>query len=336
MAIPSTFSYSHDMSVNFKDFEISRRQVHVKTTGVTVPITWAYTKDTLNWFSFYVLHKIKCAFQRRRFSVHSVPAKPRAWYLLWAAGHAAGVDFTASEDKADAVLYFEDKTTQTEATPLGAEANHKPTINLRCTDISKSKVASTFKTVFGYDLSVDPLTYDGPMVVKSEINGAHDGYIANGPLAPETGWVYQKLIDNSNGGYVDDIRCPTVGGDIPLIYLKQRPLNQRFENLNTRCTLHKPEDLLSAAERKTLKAFARAMHLDWGGMDVLRDRRDGRIYVVDVNKTDMGPPLALSLKDKFRSVKILSCALAAYLTQIKDQNLVNSDSAGNCQSGQNQ
>ena len=324
------------MSVHFKDFEISRRQVYVKTTDVTVPITWAYTKDTIKWFSFFVLHKIRCAFKRKRFAVHSVPAKPRAWYLLWAVGHAAGVDFTASAKKADAILYFEDQTTQSETTPLDLDAASKPAINQRCTDISKSKVASTFKAVFGYDLSVDPQSYDGPMVVKSEINGAHDGYIATGPLTPKPGWVYQKLIDNSNDGFVDDIRCPSVNGDIPLIYIKRRPVDQRFENLNTSCTLHKTKNLLSAAEREQLKTFARAMHLDWGGMDVLRDRHDGRIYVVDVNKTDMGPPLALNLRDKFRSLKILSGALETYLSQIKDQKLTNYDAAGNCQSLQNQ
>ena len=48
------------------------------------------------------------------------------------------------------------------------------------------------------------------------------------------------------------------------------------------------------------------MHLDWGGMDVLRDKGDGRIYVVDVNKTDMGPPIALSIADKSKSVAILT------------------------------
>ena len=67
-----------------------------------------------------------------------------------------------------------------------------------------------------------------------------------------------------------------------------------------------PDDLLSNKERAQLKQFAAAMGLDWGGMDVLRNKNDGKIYVVDVNKTDMGPPIALSLKDKNKATIILT------------------------------
>ena len=45
------------------------------------------------------------------------------------------------------------------------------------------------------------------------------------------------------------------------------------------------------------------MSLDWGALDVLRDRNDGRIYVVDVNKTNIDPPIALPLCDKLSATK---------------------------------
>lgn len=309
----------HGMSIRFKDFEISRREVYVRTTGARVPIDWANTKDTLNWYSFYLIYKM-LSLPRRilgpRIAVHSVPAKPRAWYLLWAAGHGAGVDFTAPIERADAILYFEDQTQVSEHRAL---ASALPAINRDCTDISKSKVANIFKSVFGYDLCVDPSTYDGPMVVKSEENGAHDGHIINGPCVAKPGWVYQRVIDNRSGEYVTDLRCPSVGGDIPLIYIKQRPVNTRFANMNSHCTLARTDDHLSASEQLQLKAFAKAMHLDWGGMDVLRDNVDGRIYVVDVNKTDMGPPLALSLVGKIRSVNIMAKALRGHLRPAQDK-----------------
>ena len=51
------------------------------------------------------------------------------------------------------------------------------------------------------------------------------------------------------------------------------------------------------------------MRLDWGGLDVLRHAGDGKIYIVDVNKTDMGPPLALPIKEKLSAVKTLGLAL---------------------------
>ena len=56
------------------------------------------------------------------------------------------------------------------------------------------------------------------------------------------------------------------------------------------------------------------MGLDWGGLDVLRDRADGRIYVVDVNKTDVGPVIALSWTDKMRSMRLLGQAMDRLVT----------------------
>ena len=54
------------------------------------------------------------------------------------------------------------------------------------------------------------------------------------------------------------------------------------------------------------------MKLDWGGLDILRDRANGRLYVVDVNKTDM-PPLALPFRDKVRAIALLGDALKRLL-----------------------
>lgn len=152
------------------------------------------------------------------------------------------------------------------------------------------------------------------MVEKSELNGAHDGRAVNGPLAePRPDRVYQRLIDTlAADGCVEDLRCPTVGGDIPLVYLKRRPAAQRFANMNTQVSLLEPGAVFSEEERALLSRFARAMRLEWGGMDVLRDRRTGELWVVDVNKTDMGPPIALPLQDKLVSVKRLARALRAY------------------------
>ena len=134
------------------------------------------------------------------------------------------------------------------------------------------------------------------------------GYEAIGTVPPaKNGMVYQVLVDNSvDGRWVEDLRCPIIGGEIELIFIKRRPLTKRFANSNANVTLQTPDDLLSNDERDKLKKFAKAMGLDWGGMDVLRNKNDGKIYVVDVNKTDMGPPIALSLKDKDKATAILT------------------------------
>jgi hypothetical protein len=51
------------------------------------------------------------------------------------------------------------------------------------------------------------------------------------------------------------------------------------------------------------------MKLDWGGLDVLREHASGRLYVVDVNKTDTGPAVVLSWRDRARATQLLADAL---------------------------
>jgi hypothetical protein len=59
--------------------------------------------------------------------------------------------------------------------------------------------------------------------------------------------------------------------------------------------------------------------MDWGGLDILRDRRTKQIYIVDANKTDMGPPLALPLADKMRATRLLASALRRYVWVARNQ-----------------
>ena len=59
-----------------------------------------------------------------------------------------------------------------------------------------------------------------------------------------------------------------------------------------------------------IERFAADLGLDWGGVDVLRDRMSGRIYIVDANKTDMGPPVALKLAAKLRATRRMARAFA--------------------------
>lgn len=283
--------------------------IYVRATDTLVPITLSHTQDVLTWFGFYAVEKLRALpriVSKPTLNLYCQPAPPRAWYLLWAAAHRCGINLKPSLKEADAAIYFEDQTVKPRTPPPFA---NKPVLNYKCDDISKSHVAEIFKRIFDYDLAVNPASHHGPMVRKSEHNGAHDGAIIQGPAQAEPGWVYQRVIDNTEGDNVLDLRCPTIGGTIPHIYLKRRPAGQRFANMNASCELAKTEDWLSGDEQKKLAEFCAAMHLDWGGIDVLRDKADGRIYVVDVNKTDMGPPIVLPLREKMKSTAILAKAL---------------------------
>lgn len=52
------------------------------------------------------------------------------------------------------------------------------------------------------------------------------------------------------------------------------------------------------------------MGLDWGELDILRNKDDGRAYIVDVNNTPAGPPNHLSKEDKERALQQLATTFA--------------------------
>jgi len=295
----------------WRDFRFERGVVHVKKTGAAVPVEPGVVGEVLTWLVFHL--RLELTRPGRRADgprVWFAPDRPRPWYLIWPTAQFAGLRFASSSEEADLGFLFEDATEGRDPqAPAGL-----PMINAACLDVSKSRVARVFEAVSGRALAVDPRRHDGPMVEKSELNGAHDGRAVDGPLPePRDDRVYQRLIDNlAPDGCVEDLRCPTVGGEIPVVYLKRRPLDQRFANMNTQVRLLEPDAVFSAQELATLSRFAREMGLEWGGMDVLRDRRSGELWIVDVNKTDMGPPIALPLRDKLASVKRLAAALRAY------------------------
>ena len=286
--------------------------LQVRKTGAAVRVDRAILRDFATWLAFY--GPVRAVSAVRTLAdpgprIWFAPDKPRPWYLIWAAAAWAGVRFAKSPVGADAAFYFDDSTVGAPPPVSGR------TVNFGCSDVSKTRVAEVFEAVFGYALSVDPETFNGQAVEKGEDNGAHDGRLVACPRPRRSDRVYQRVVDNAEGGLVHDLRTPFVGGRPVLVFIKSRPVDARFANLNTRCTLTTPEAVFSAAEIEQLSAFAKAMRLDWGGLDVLRDRADGRLYVVDVNKTDMGPPIALPWLDKLRAVRRLARALRALVLE---------------------
>lgn len=212
------------------------------------------------------------------------------------------------------VVGFEDSTiSQVNARKYLLNLEYQPEhlflLNGTCNDISKRHVGAVFAEVFGYPLETDPLTHSGPMVEKSNLNGAHDGRILNGPI-PESeisfGSVYQHVIDNSTDERtVVDLRCAIVGQEIALLYAKERPLANRFSNINTRVKLV-PLSRLSVEEQDLIREFASKMGLDLGELDLLRDRDSGRLYVVDVNKTVAGPPNHITFFEGIHAIRTVA------------------------------
>ncbi len=298
----------------FNDYQISGNQLIAKETGAEIPLTGDFAKEALRIASFVgLVQGVRASrFLRGREPLARIsffPKKPRSYYAIWPVCQLADVKIVDNHDEADLHFYFEDReflTAQRRA------PTNKPAFNIGCYDIRKSVVARVFEEVFGYGLTIDPTQFSGRAVEKSEANGKHDGVIIDCPL-PQARHdrVYQRLIDNTFDGHeFIDIRTPVVGGRIPFVYLKRRTMDRRFSNDNHRVDLVDADAMLSAQEQAKIRDFATGMNLDFGGLDVLRHRGDGRIYIVDANKTDMGPPSALPSKEKFKAMRGLADAFA--------------------------
>jgi hypothetical protein len=180
---------------------------------------------------------------------------------------------------------------------LGPIAEGTPIINRYSVDISKETVNSVFEDIFGYSLKVDPKCFNGEAVVKSNLNNEHDGRIISCHKDEQNDEkkVYQKKINNkTEDKMVVDYRVPFHNGKIPLVYLKYKPVERRFGNQNEYVRTAEPRVVFSEEEVQNIKKFCSRMGIDYGELDVLRDNRDGRIYIVDANNTPAGPPNGLT------------------------------------------
>ena len=296
------------------DFKYDDGAILVKKTGHRVPANLSLVNDVFTWLTFYTFAQSWRTWRmltgHKRPTIAFYPDKPRPWYFIWPVMHVSGAKLITDVSKADIVFQFDDATITDNPAPAvkpGARL-----VNFGCNDIAKSHISKMFEVASGYDLAVDPRTHDGRMVEKSELNAAHDGRIIEGPMDPLPGKVYQRLIDNEiEGGLVEDLRCCIVGGKPAVVFRKRRALDSRFKNENAEVILDQPSNCYTQDEISVISRFCTETGLDWGGVDVLRDRASGRIYIVDANKTDMGPPVALGLGDKLKSTRRMAMAFMA-------------------------
>lgn len=296
-----------------KDFEFGLTGLTVRKTGARVPYSPSVIKQVYAWFSYFFTAQ-RIAPLTPHFTIAFAPERARPWYLIWAVARAAGAKLAKDPAQADVVMHFEDATYSPNDPPARLKPGVK-LVNFGAKDVSKTNVSRASLAAFGTPLAVDPTIHVGLAVEKSEINAAHDGRIVQCPTAPVPGRVYQRVIDNrmADPNLVEDLRTCTVGGKPVCVFLKRRQVTKRFLNTNTDVQLAAPEDVFSAAELEQISAFTREIGLEWGGVDVLRDRNDGKLFIVDANKTDMGPPIGLNLPDKIRATYMLRDAFRKFV-----------------------
>jgi hypothetical protein len=194
-----------------------------------------------------------------------------------------------------------------------APASTRPdAVNAGCLDISKRRVDAAMHAVLGYGAGIDATAHEGMLVAKSDENARHDGRVLQGPVtAPEPGVVHQRLVDTElSPGVLEELRVPVIAGGVPLVYRKRRPVVDRFGHGPSAASIASPREVMSRAELAAVVAVCGHVGLDFGEADVLRDRTDGRLYVVDVNRTPWGPPRALGARAAGAAVRALADAFA--------------------------
>ncbi|MFM7813492.1 MAG: hypothetical protein ACKO66_03130 [Flavobacteriales bacterium] len=216
------------------------------------------------------------------------------------------------------VLWFDDAT-KGDPSALVAMYPHHRILNVACTDISKQHVEEIHQQVLGYGMHCIPQVHHGMAVQKSDGNAVHDGRYVICPLEDvQPGDVYQRVIDNSISEFeVMDYRVPVIAGTPVLVYRKFKKMELRFTNEVVRSELAVLADVFTQEELKMISEFTRAMGADFCELDILRDHHDGRIYIIDLNKTPYGPPAKLPDTKAREAVERMSQAFAeAYLRQL--------------------
>lgn len=248
------------------------------------------------------------------------PQLPSPHNLAYKVCAALGYRITDDPNRrCDLVMRWDRKTFSDPASDRVLEglARTQRVINLGCTDISKDRVNEAFAKAFGYDLGVDPRIHSGLAVEKSNLNARHDGRTVVCPLpalAPDC--TYQRLVDNrvvDDDDSVMDMRVPVFDGYLPLVYLRYRPVERRFRSGNRSVRIARVQDVLDRSEIAALLRMCEILGMEYGELDVLRDRDDGRVYAVDANNTPFGPPSSITARDGQRALRLLAAAFQSEL-----------------------
>ncbi len=201
-------------------------------------------------------------------------------------GYFATLDASGDFDFA---IAWQDRTWLYDQPLLEQIARRKPVLNLRCKDISKRLVESVFQTVFGYSTFIDPTAYDRPCVKKYDEN-ARGGAIVQCPIPHlDAQFVYQRFIDSSRDGCMIEYRVPVICDELPVIYIQEKTVPR--DTIKTRkvaLEVASASDVFSPDEVAGIREFCRRIGLDFGELDILRANDDGRIYILDANKTPGG------------------------------------------------
>jgi hypothetical protein len=227
-----------------------------------------------------------------RRSIFFHPTRPPPTHVLEHVRQHAGWDVASSAETADWCVLYQDATwvTLPDDDPYAEVA---PTwINGRCRDISKRKVEQVFADVFGYPLAVDPLTYQGICLRKSNRNYVKNVTMVQCPIPVaerNEELVYERVVDSRVPG-LGTIELPAyvVEGEVVSTLNVIRPdwisAGTYVDGALDTAVVY-PTSIYSEQELAQIARFCAAMGLDYGKLDIIRDNADQRIYILDANTT---------------------------------------------------
>ncbi len=164
-------------------------------------------------------------------------------------------------------------------------------VNIGCVDISKKRVEGILKEVFGYSTFIDPFTFLGECVKKSDLNAQNSETILLCPVKTlDESFIYQRLINNVvDGDLIQDIAVPILNGRIPFVYLRSRPLAERFDEGKSKIEVVGIEKVVTEEEKEKILVFCAKIGLEYGEVEMIRAADDKKLYIIDVNNTPIGP-----------------------------------------------
>ncbi len=236
------------------------------------------------------------------------PAKPELYHAITQICLYGNIKISSDLKTSNAVMHFEDTTIRKYDSYIQSLNKKNKIINYKCNDISKVKVGKMHKEAFGYDIAVDPRTYKGKYVKKYNSNALHFGLVIDKNEDIDTSFAYQRLVNNIYDDELILLRVPIISDSIPFVYYKHRDKNELFDSKNKLVEVKETKEIFSEIEIVQILKFARLMGLDCGELDVLRDNKNGKIYVCDCNNTPTCPPSNTKMKEYEKAIRLMTNA----------------------------
>ena len=284
-----------------------------------------YQRRTIIWYKILYFRALwRNGFKKKVILFY--PMKPHMWHVIYLICNSLGYVITNDpRARFDLAMAFEDTTVREKDRTLSDLLKTYTVLNGHCDDISKARVNKVFAESFGYGTTIDPRTYWDVYVKKIDTNGLHQAELLDKPSEPEKGFVYQKLIDSQmDKDSVLDIRTFIFGDSIPFTLYRKHSVHDRFRDGTIVAWRVDTDKAFTREEQASIIRFCKAFGLDYGELDILRDNKDGKIYVVDVNNTPSGPRPGVHMKKE--DYELFVAELSAAFEKMARENIVRNSS----------